>query len=159
MSAPIYKGGKWFFKSPLRSRSDIRTSASAAVQLVPSNSGATFLLDRASGVTYTLPAATISGLNFTFVVTVSVTSNNHKIVAKTTGTELYIGGVFETVAAGTGTEFFPNGSSNSAITMNGTTTGGLINTILYFQSINSTTWTIDGTVMASGTIATPFANS
>jgi|SRR5579859_4551942 len=156
MAAPIYKGGSWFFKSPIRTRMAVKTSASASVQLTPSQSGTIFLLDRAT-LTYTLPAASITGLNYMFVVTVNSTAQ--KIVSKTTGTELFIGGIFSTVAAGTGTEFFPNGSTNSALNTNGTTTGGLINTNFYFFCLNSTTWLVDGTNMASGTIATPFANS
>ena len=159
MAAWIYRGGKIFFSSPLRQRQDVLASSSAAVTLTRSQSGANFLLDRAAGVTYTLPAPAKVGLFFGFVVTVSVTSNNHKIITDIPGTTLMIGSAWEVIAAGTGTEFFPNGTTNSAVTMNGTTTGGLINTYITCLSINSTTWLVDGTMMASGTIATPFTNS
>lgn len=131
---------------------------SGALTITPQMSGSIILLDIASGATVTLPAPQ-AGLWFQFVVTVSVTSNNHKIVTKTTGTDLFIGSLWETVAAGTGTSFFPNGSSHSACTMNGTTTGGLINTAIDVYCTQSAQWLIDGTNMASGTIATPFANS
>lgn len=131
---------------------------SDALQITPQMSGSLILLDAASGSTVTLPAPQ-TGLWFQFVVTVSVTSNNHKIVTKTTGTDLFIGSLWETVAAGTGTSFFPNGSSHSACTMNGTTTGGLINTAIDVYCTGSAQWLIDGTNFASGTIATPFANS
>lgn len=131
---------------------------SGALTITPQMSGGIILLDIAAGATATLPAPQ-AGLWFQFVVTVSVTSNNHKIVAKTTGTDLLIGSVWETVAAGTGTSFFPNGSSHSACTMNGTTTGGLINTAIDVYCTGSAQWLIDGTNFASGTIATPFANS
>lgn len=134
------------------------SGAVATVALQPSQSGGLFLFDRAAGVTYTLPLG-VPGMNFEFAVTVSVTSNNHKIITNSANTGLFIGSLWETVAAGTGTSFFPNGSSHIACTMNGTTTGGLINTYITVFCINSTTWLIDGTNMASGTIATPFATS
>lgn len=131
---------------------------SGALALTPQMSGSVILLDIASGATATLPTPQ-AGLWYQFVVTVSVTSNNHKIVAKTTGTDLFIGSLWETVAAGTGTSFFPNGSSHSAVTMNGTTTGGLINTAIDVYCTGSAQWLVDGTNFASGTIATPFSNS
>jgi len=130
----------------------------ATVTLIPGQSGQIFLFDNASGGEYDLPAPT-QGLNYTFVVTVSVTSNDYEITTNNPGTVLYIGSLWEVVAAGTGTEFFPNGTTNSAIVMNGTTTGGLINTVITVWALNSTTWVVDGTNMASGTIATPFAAS
>jgi len=158
MAAEIYKGGKIFLGSPLRAKVDIVASGAATVTIKPSQSGATFLFDAATGIIYTLPKPK-KGLNYRFVVSVSVTSNNHKIVTDVTGTTLFYGSVWNTVAAGTGTQFFPNGSSHSALTMNGTTTGGLINTDITVTCLDSTHWQVDGTVMGSGTVATPFANS
>lgn len=136
----------------------IAGAPSNAATLTPAQSGGIFLFDNASGGTYTLPAPQV-GLWYQFYVTVSVTSNNFKVVTNNTGTVLLIGSIWETVAAGTGTQFFPNGSSNSAITMAGTTTGGLVNTCFDVYCVSSTQWFIDGTNVASGTIATPFTNS
>lgn len=135
-------------------------SATATVSLTAAQSGGMFLFDRASGVTYTLPPPVI-GLNFEFCVTTSVSSNNHKIITASGngGTQVFIGSIWEAVAAGTGTQFFPNGSTHVAVTMNGTTTGGLVNTYLTVIAVSSTQWLIDGTVEGSGTIATPFATS
>jgi hypothetical protein len=126
--------------------------------ITAAQSGSIFTLDRAAGGELTLPAPA-AGLWYAFAVTVSVTSNDYEITTDVPGTTLYIGSMWETVAAGTGTEFFPNGTTHSAIVMNGTTTGGLINTLFTVYCLNSTTWVVDGTMMASGTIATPFANS
>ena len=141
----------------------INASPGTTYVLPVSQSGQTFLFDRAAGVTYTLPnlSSSTQGLNYTFVVTTSVTSNNHKIITYTGsgGTNLLIGSTWSTVAAGTGTQFFANNSTHVAVTMNGTTTGGLINTVLYFVQVSATQWLVDGTVEGSGTIATSFATS
>jgi hypothetical protein len=100
----------------------------------------------------------VAGLNYTFVVTVSVTSNDYEIATDNPGTSVFIGSLWETVAAGTGTEFFP-GATDSAIVMAGTTNGGLKNTVITVVALNGTQWVVDGTVFASGTIITPFAAS
>ncbi len=135
----------------------VTASVSATPTLTAAQSGGTFLFDRASGVTYTLPAPVV-GLNYTFIVTTSITSGSAKVITDA-GTTLLIGSVWETVSAGPGTQFFANGTTHIALTQNGTTTGGLINTIVTFTCISATQWLVDGTVMASGTIATPFATS
>jgi hypothetical protein len=154
MAAPVYRGGRPFFGAPLRQKQDIIASSSASVTIKPSQSGAVFLLDRAT-LTYALPAPKI-GLWYEFVVTVAAVAQ--KIISDAV-TSLYIGSIWETVAAGTGTQFFPNGSSNRAINMAGTTTGGLVNTTFILQCVSLTQWLVDGTNMASGTIATPFGDS
>jgi hypothetical protein len=133
-------------------------SAGSPTTLKASQSGSIVLFDNASGEEFVLPAP-VAGLNYTFVVTTSVTSNDYEISTDVPGTTLFVGSLWEVVAAGTGTEFFPNGSTHSAIAMNGTTTGGLINTYITVLCVNSTTWIVDGTNMASGTIATPFTTS
>ena len=143
-----------YFGAPL----SLNAAPSNAIVLTAQQSGGMILGDIATGGTVTLPAPQ-AGLWYQFVVTVTVTSNNYKIVTNNPGTVLLIGSLWETVAAGTGTSFFPNGTTHSACTMAGTTSGGLINTAIDVYCVNATTWLIDGTNMASGTIVTPFTNS
>jgi len=128
----------------------------ATATLNNSQSGKTVLFDRAAGITYTLPAP-VPGTFFTFVVTTSVTSNNHKIITDVAATLLQgaitsattTASVFESVI----------GSSNISVTMNGTTTGGLVGTELKFLCLSSTLWQVSGVNFTSGTTATPFANT
>lgn len=139
----------------------VSANASAGtVALTPQQSGALCAFDLVGGgsTTFTLPTPQV-GLWYQFVVLVAWASGTYKIVTNNPGTVLMIGSLWETVAAGTGTQFFPNGSSHSAINMAGTTTGGLINTAIDVYCVSPTQWLVDGVNMASGTIATPFANS
>lgn len=128
----------------------------ATATLTAAQSGAIVLFDRAAGITYTLPPPS-AGLNFVFIVTVSVTSNNHKVITDATTTFL-LGSVYDTVGA-TGTQFIANGTTHRALTQNGTTTGGLLGSVVAFYCTDSTHWCADGVVLGSGTVATPFATS
>lgn len=132
----------------------------ATVTLTPGQSGQIFLFDNASGGEYDLPAPA-PGLNYIFMVTVSVTSNDYEITTNNPGTVLYAGGLWLAVAgtAGSGNLFVPNGSTQSAIIMDGATHGGLINSIIQVYALNSTTWFVDGSVIGTATVATPFGAS
>lgn len=137
--------------------SQVVSGSGATVTLTAAQSGATLLFDKADGIVYTLPAPVV-GLNFTFLVKTAITSNSAKVITDA-GTTLLLGSVWEAIAAGTGTQFFSAPTTSIAVTQNGTTTGGLIGSALYFTCIDATHWMVDGTLVASGTIATPFANS
>lgn len=130
----------------------------ATLTLTAAQSGSLVFLDRAAGVTVTLPAPSV-GLEFDIFVKTTVTSNNHKIITDA-GTTLLVGTILVTKAAdGTNLATFGNGSTHIAVTMNGTTTGGVAGTWLRFSCIASTLWAVEGFDQASGTIATPFATS
>jgi len=134
-----------------------------ATTLIAAQSGSTCCWDAAAGFTYTLPAPVV-GLVFDFVVTVTNTSSNHKVITDAATTFLK-GSVFQTVedttpgATAGPKDFLLNGSTHVAVTMNGTTTGGLFGTRLRCQCISSTVWLVTGYVKGSGTIATPAATS
>jgi hypothetical protein len=135
------------------------SGSGATVTLTKAQSGSTILFDRAAGIIFTLPSCT-PGLKYTFLVSTSVTSNNHKIITST-GTELFVGGLIsnDTDTSGAAVFFDANGSTHIACTMNGTTTGGLIGTRINVECISSTQWLISGINRGSGTVATPFATS
>lgn len=129
----------------------------ATVTLTHAQSGSNVLFDRAAGIIYTLPKPVI-GDYFQFTTTVSVTSNSLKIITDA-GTTFLAGSVFNAVAAGTGTQFIGDGSTHIALTSSGTTTGGLKGGVFWAYCVSATLWIIDGIVLGSGTIATPFATS
>ena len=133
--------------------------AVATRTLLPEESGALCLFDRAAGVVYTLPAPVV-GMQFDFEVSVAVTSNAHKVITDAATTFL-LGGVVSgnlTVAA-SGDVFQANGTTHVAISQNGTDTGGLIGGRLSFTAISSTQWMVSGINVGSGTNADPFATS
>lgn len=129
----------------------------ATATLTAAQSGSTVLFDRAAGIIYTLPPPQ-AGLWFQFVITVSITSNNAKVITDT-GTTLLLGSLFNSVAAGTGTQFIANNSTHISVVQNGTTSGGLVGTIFNFYCTDATHWAVEGTVLGSGTIVTPFSTS
>lgn len=136
------------------SKQSIIDSNAATLTLTAAQSGATVLLDRAAGTIVTLPAPAV-GLNFSFFVNTSVTSNNHKVITDA-GTTFILGGVVLTEAADTnaGLGALFNGTTHISILMNGTTTGGLIGTAFNMTCITATQWVIEGIVAGSGTLAT-----
>lgn len=136
------------------------SGSGATVTLTKDQSGSVVLFDRAAGIVFTLPANT-PGMFFDFYVTTTITSNAAKVITAT-GTELLVGTIFNTdtdssdavaswkslVAAG-----------NVAVSMNGSTTGGIKGDWLRFTCLNSTTWNVSGFTLGTGTVATPFATS
>lgn len=133
--------------------------AVATRQLLPKESGALCLFDRAAGVVYTLPTPVI-GMWFEFQTTVTITSNSAKVITKTPASEFILGLVNMLIAAAATTLAAAfNGTTHVAITMNGSTTGGVIGDRFRVTAISSTQWVIDGVVSGSGSIATPAATS
>jgi len=128
-------------------------AAGATKTLTAADSGALVLLDNAAGSVITLPTPA-EGINFTFAVSTSVTSNSH-IIGGAAG-EFLAGGIqmmIDTTAVSEGQ--FLNGTTHLTLTMNGSTTGGLIGTVLEFTGYSTTQWMVTGLVAGSGTLATP----
>jgi len=133
-------------------------SSSAATRLIREDeSGATFTFDSAAGQVFTLPSARV-GLKYNFIVTVDLTSNAYSVVTSTaTAGDFFVGHVscgVETEA--TAEDFFANGSTHLGISMNKTTTGGLIGTHLEVEAISGVLWKITGVSSCTATPATPF---
>lgn len=126
--------------------------------LTAKEAGAICCLDSAAGVIYTLPTP-VAGMTFTFVTTVSRTSNAHKIITNL-ATEFLLGAVaLINNAATTGEAFGADGTTIRALSSNGTTTGGIIGDRYTITAISATQWFIEGVLIQSGTAATPFATS
>lgn len=121
-----------------------------ATTLSPSlHEGVTVCMNSATGFTVTLPAATGSGNYFDVLVTVTNTSGNH--VVKTGGSDVLVGTV---AVASTATSVLTGcQSTNSTITMTGTTTGGLKGSWLHFTDIATGVWFVEANLVASGTAA------
>lgn len=138
---------------------EVIAEAVATRTLLPEESGALCLFDRAAGVVYTLPTP-VKGMQFEFDVSVAVTSNAHKVITAA-GTQFLLGAVISgnlTVAA-SGDIFQANGTTHVAISMNGTDTGGLIGGRIKFTALSTTVWYVEGLIVGSGTNADPFATS
>jgi hypothetical protein len=134
-------------------------SVTANTTLTKDQSGALVLLAVASGATVTLPAP-VEGMQFDFGTTVTRTSNSYKIITDAATTFL-VGAVMagDATIATSGDVFEANGTTIVSVTMDGDTKGGFIGTTLRFRCISSTQWYVEGLVIGTGTMATPFATS
>jgi len=114
----------------------------------------TVILNIASGATINLPTPVV-GLKYNVVVTTSVTSNTYYVYTNS-NTAKFVGSL-SLVKSTAGHTVFAS-STNDVIQMNGTTTGGLIGTTFSITCISATQWLVEGVVVGSGTLATPFTN-
>lgn len=138
--------------------SEVISEGVATRTLLPEESGALCMFDRAAGVVYTLPAP-VKGMVFDFAVSTTITSNSAKII--TNSASVFLLGMVQVVGGTTETTVSAdfNGSTHVACTMNGTTTGGVIGGVIRCTALSSTQWYISGVASGSGTVATPAATS
>ena len=142
---------------------DVKVLAAGAGQLLTSaDSGKTIIFGAAAATLIKLPEPEL-GMVFNFVTAVTATGD-HEIQALTDG-HGFLGGVsivstsvgesdaFAAAAAGT----------DDFITMSGTTKGGIAGSGLRIVAILDASaakcWAVTGTLIGSGTLATPFAAS
>tara|TARA_R100001244_G_scaffold35730_1_gene32931 strand:+ start:5223 stop:5816 length:594 start_codon:yes stop_codon:yes gene_type:complete len=112
-----------------------------------------------ASATFTLPAATGTGAEFKFIVSVVNTSN---YVIQVTGDDTIDGSVVvtnDTTAGGTASLIsWPTVAASDTITLDGTTTGGVqIGDYILLTDIATDQYTVSGLLNASGTEATPFS--
>lgn len=137
---------------------EVLSAQAATVSLTAKQSGALCLFDSAAGIVYTLPAPVV-GMFYDFLVTVSVTSNAHKVITDAATTFLVGAVTMVTIATASPAGFSANGTTIRSLSAAGTTTGGLIGETYRVTAISSTQWGINGVTVGSGTIVTPFATS
>ncbi len=136
---------------------NVVSGSGATVTLTASQAGSLVLFDRAAGIVFTLPAPSV-GMFFDFAVAVTITSNNAKVITDA-GTTLLAGFVSSGPDNTANKQWVGNGTTHIAVTQNGTTTGGILGSWLRFMCSTTTQWIVTGTLVASGTPATPFATS
>ena len=79
---------------------------------------------------------------------------------KTDGTDKFFGAVYTGIdSEATGETFLSDSSSNDVLTMNGGTKGGIVGSWVEFTAIGSAAYFVRGSLIGSGTIATPFADA
>jgi len=134
---------------------------------VASHSGKVLTCNDADGK-FTLPSivATAPGedtdpnqtnnLGATFIFIVETAATDMDIL--TDGTDKFVGGLYTGVTDATGKTFI-SGASNDVITMNGTTKGGLVGSIVKVTAMASAKYAVEGIILGSGTLVTPFADA
>jgi len=167
---------KTTFSGPVRSLNGfINFGPTAAVSLTASatltmndHAGRTLLCNLAAGE-WTLPtittgsASTASGGNdynvasnlgatYTFIVQTLFSAGE----IKTDGTDLLIGYAKSLMTtAATGKAWFPGGS-DTTMSFDGTTTGGIVGTLVRVTAVASAQYFVEAYIKSSGTQATPF---
>ena len=94
------------------------------------------------------------GATFTFVVETAATDMD----IKTDGTDKFVGGVYIGVNNATGKTFI-SGASNDVVTLDGSTGGGIAGSIIRCTAIADNKYAVEGILLGSGTLATPFADA
>ena len=119
------------------------------------HAGRIVALDTAAGSTCTLPAATGTGSVYTFIVTVTPTSNQHTVAALTT--DIMAGQAFGVDGDGEPGNAWGTASDSDKILMNSGTQGGEIGDRVVCVDIKTSVWAVTAHLTQSGTEATPFA--
>jgi hypothetical protein len=175
------------FQGPVRSLGGIYQQGPAAVveitastTLSPSAHGGRIISvggTLAANLTLTLPAINTSsnpvtsgpgqdpntvnneGVLYTIWVPTTIATSSVKIA--TNGTNLFVGSVLsiDTDTSGATVGFTANGTTNDFINLNGSTTGGVAGTWVQIFAIAANKYMVKGTVLGTGTVATPFADS
>ena len=135
---------------------------------VAAHAGKIILLNDADGK-FTLPSISSStpsdptapdqanniGASFFFYVETLATD----LDIKTDGTDKFVGAVIVAIDDSTKKAFVP-AASNDVITLNGTTKGGIVGSVIKVAAIDSATYLVhDSLLIGSGTIVTPFADA
>ena len=111
-----------------------------------------------SGVAGTNDYNVLSNLGCTYTFWVQTLATDMDI--KTDGTDRFFGAVFIGIdSEATGETFLSSSGSNDVMTMNGTTTGGIVGSWVEVTAIASAKYFVRGSLIGSGTIATPFADA
>ena len=113
------------------------------------------LLSKADGIVATLPAATGTGVKYTFLVKTTVTSNAYDI--KVDSASATIDGTAYTLQDGGDTIVaFETAGTSDAVRMDGTTQGGIIGDKVEFIDVGTNLWHVNVFNSATGTEASPF---
>lgn len=110
------------------------------------------VLNSAAGQTITLPASTGKGGILRLYVGTTITSGSTVIRSKG-GTDIING--LGTV----GTTSFQTASNTNTITMNGSTTGGVVGGYIELQDMLLGQWKVELNLTGTGTFATPYSNT
>lgn len=136
-------------------------SLAANRTLTEKDGGVLFLCNKAASLTIALPAleGVDIGTTFEFVVQTAVSGGSLTITAQTGDLLSAASRVHnvDTDSSNALTLYSPDGSDDLIVTLNGSTTGGVLGDRLVFTATTANQWLVHGTVYATGTVATLFS--
>lgn len=139
-----------FFSNPI-------INHTAATLTVPTSYAEKIItLNRATGVAVKLPPALATGDNYTFYIGTSISGGSTTFTKATGSSDTFVGQIETATTTGATTNGFCEalGGADVTITMAGSTTGGVVGSILEFRDIASGVWLVRGFLIGSGTLAT-----
>lgn len=149
------------FSGPVRSNRGFTAAGASAVVEITAETTLTYAdhvgrimeVNDADGAV-TLPSITTDtiGAKYTFFIGTDATD----LDIKTDGTDKFVGSVS---VAGTTTKAFAPAASNDVISMNGGTTGGDAGSYVEVTALATAEYLVQGVLVGSGTVATPFADA
>ncbi len=153
--------GQTTFSGPVRSERGFTAVGSTAVVEITAETTLTYAdhvgriieINDADGAV-TLPTITTDtiGAKYTFFIGTDATD----LDIKTDGTDKFLGSL---AVAGTTTKAFAPGATNDVISMNGTTKGGDKGSYVEITALADDEYLVQGVLVGSGTVVTPFADS
>ena len=156
--------GTTTFSGPVRSERGFTAVGSTAVVAITAETTLTYAdhvgriieINDADGAV-TLPAITSDTIGATYKFFVGTTASDLDI--KTDGTDKFVGNLVLAANATSQARGFAPAASNDVISMNGTTTGGIAGSVVEVTAIATAEYLVTGTLLGSGTLATPFADA
>ena len=121
-----------------------------------SHAGRTMNLNVASGATLTLPAAAGTGNTYRFFVQTTITSNNY-VIQVANGDDTMSGTAVVANDSDNTASIFETAADSDTITLDGTTTGGILGGHIEIQDVASNKFRVLINQAATGTEATPFS--
>jgi len=148
------------FSGPVKSNNGVINQGAADLTAdttltVESHAGRVLTTNDADGK-FTLPTITSDNIGSTFTFYVETAATDMDIL--TDGTDKFVGGLYTGVNNATGKTFI-SGASNDVITMNGTTKGGLVGSVVTVTAMDTAKYSVSGIILGSGTLVTPFADA
>jgi hypothetical protein len=135
----------------------IPVTASTLTIVPATHSGCIIILNRAAGIAVTLPNATGTGNIYSFFVGTTVTSNTTTITRGTTNDVM--SGVVLQAKASTAMTPIPTASNTNTLTLNGSTTGGILGDWIQLADVATNQWSLIMLISSTGTVATPLSNT
>jgi len=148
-------------KKPVLTVTAATLTSATTPAISATTSGTTYALSKADGQTITLPALSATNIGITYKLVIKTSCTSVGYVINTTGTDVFIGGLWQTIAnpgAGVNDFEFSTSTANKTITLDATTKCGLIGGWVELTAISATQWHVSGVVLGSGTVASPFSN-
>jgi len=117
------------------------------------------LLQSTGGLVITPTAATGTGNIYTFIVIATISGGSVTIDFKAANASDVINGTGSQFKSGTGVTLYSCSTNTNLITLNGTTTGGIIGDFIQIIDVATHQWVIqEFNTQATGSVASPFSN-